>query len=145
MRTSAEITCKEMRLRSQTARERGAKIQSAREAVADGLTLHQYITEAAGVFNHYAVKRGSSEYNKQQQWREQGRIDFITEQQQVQLAPNLLKPRPVGDENKDPRQLVTQPTTNAGKEEDTMRFELPPQSSSSEEEEGSDEEVGGVG
>ena len=92
-----------MRLRSQTARERGQKkIRSAREAVADGLTVHQYITEAVNVFNPYAVKRGSSEYNKQQQWREQARIDFITEQQQVRLAPDLLKPRPVGDENQDP-------------------------------------------
>ena len=40
----------EMRLRSQTARERGQKkIRSAREAVADGLTVHQYITEAVSV------------------------------------------------------------------------------------------------
>ena len=88
-------------------------------------------------FNPYAVKRGSSECNKQQQWREQARIDFITEQQRVRLAPDLLRPA-VGDENQDPRQLLTQPTTNAGKEEkDTMCFELPPQSSSSEEEEDS--------
>ena len=123
----------------------GAKIWLAREAVADGLTVHQYITEAIGVFNPYAVKWGSSEYNKQQQWREKAQLDFITEQQRVQLAPDLLRPPnppAVGDENQDPRQLLTQPTTNAGKEEkDTMCFKLPPQSSSSEEKEDSDEEV----
>ena len=73
----SSIQREEMCLQRQTARERGGKIWLAHEAVADGLTLHQYITEAAGVFNPYAVKRGSAEYNNEQQrWREQARIDY---------------------------------------------------------------------
>ena len=79
-----------MGLWSQAARERGLKVRSAREAVADGLTVHQYVNEAAGVYNPYAVKRGNAAYQKQKQWRNQARIDYITEQQRGSFCNHMV-------------------------------------------------------
>ena len=71
--------------------ERGVKIWTAREAVADGLTQAQYVCKVVGVVNPYANK-GSEQHKRQKRWRKQQRIDYIIEQQRVWLCPDLLEP-----------------------------------------------------
>jgi len=115
-------------LQSQTARERGVKIWTGRKAVAECLTQAQYVNKAVGVYNSYA-KKGIAQYKNQERWRKQARINYVTEQQQVLLSPDLLDPRTRPAEQEDLREVLTQLATNDG----SIRFKLPPQSSNSKE------------